>query len=172
MASLMENFISILQEETQMYRELLELSIRKTPVIVGGDLENLQNITEEEQAIVAKINYLDAQREDSLKDIANVLNKDITKLKLTDVVAMLEQRPEEQKKLAGIHDELKEIVKNMANVNEQNRELIRSSLELVEFDMNIIQSMRTAPQTANYNKEAFNSGAVMGNSRRGFDAKQ
>lgn len=172
MASLMENLISILQEETKMYQELLELSIRKTPIIVSGELENLQKITDEEQAIVAKINYLDTQREEVTKDIANVLNKDVTKLKLADIVAMLEQRPAEQKQLAQVHDELKVILKNMASVNEQNRELIQSSLELVEFDMNIIQSMRTAPQTANYNRGAYNAGTIMGESRRGFDAKQ
>lgn len=172
MASLMENLISVLQEETTMYERLLELSIKKTPIIVSGDLEGLQKITDEEQDIVAKINHLDSQREEVTKDIANVLNKDVTKLKLADIVNMLSQRPMEQKQLAQEHDRLKEILGNMTRVNEQNRELIKSSLELVEFDMNIIQSMRTAPQTANYNRGAYNAGAVMGNSRGGFDAKQ
>lgn len=172
MASLMENLISVLQEERAMYEKLLELSMKKTPIIVSGDLEGLQKITDEEQDIVAKINHLDAQREEVTKDIANVLNKDVNKLKLADIVNMLAQRPVEQKQLAQEHDRLKEIMGNMTKVNEQNRELINSSLEMVEFDMKIIQSMRTAPQTANYNRGAYNAGAVMGNSRSGFDAKQ
>lgn len=172
MASLMENLISVLQEEAEVYQELLELSLKKTPIIVSGDLESLQKITDEEQSIVARINSLDARREEVTKDIANVLNKDVTKLKLADIVAMLAQRPVEQKQLAQAHDSLKEVIGNMVRVNEQNRELIQSSLELVEFDMKIIQSMRTAPQTANYNRGAYNAGAVMGNGRGGFDAKQ
>lgn len=172
MASLMENLISILKDEADRYEELLELSIRKTPIIVSGDLEGLQKITDEEQDIVAKINHLDAKREEVIKDIANVLNKDVNKLKLADIVNMLAQRPAEQKLLATEHDRLKEVLKNMVQVNEQNRELIQSSLELVEFDMNLIQSMRTAPQTANYNRGAYNAGSMMGNSRGGFDKKQ
>lgn len=172
MASLMENLISVLQEESAMYEKLLELSLQKTPVIVSGDLEGLQKITDEEQDVVAKINHLDARREEVTKDIANVLNKDVTKLKLADIVNMLAQRPEEQKQLAREHDRLREIIGNMTRVNEQNRELINSSLEMVEFDMKIIQSMRTAPQTANYNRGAYNAGSVMGDSRGGFDAKQ
>ena len=140
MASLMENLISVLQEESEMYEKLLELSIKKTPIIVNGDLEELQKITDEEQEIVAAINQLDAKREEVTKDIANVLNKDVTKLKLVDIIQMLSQRPVEQKQLASAHDKLKEVVGQMTRINEQNRELIQSSLEMVEFDLNLIQN--------------------------------
>lgn len=172
MASLMENLISVLQAEGTAYEELLELSMKKTPIIIGGDLEGLQKITDEEQAVVAKINHLDAKREEVTRDIANVLNKDVTKLKLADIIRMLSQRPVEQNQLAAAHDKLKEVVGQMARINEQNRDLIQRSLEMVEFDLNLIQSMKSAPQTANYNRGAYNSGAVMGTGRGGFDAKQ
>lgn len=172
MASLMENLISVLEEEGKAYEELLELSMKKTPVIIGGDLENLQKITDDEQIIVAKINRLDAKREEVTKDIANVLNKDVTKLKLVDIINLLSQRPVEQKLLAAAHDKLKEVVGQMTRINEQNRDLIQRSLEMVEFDLNLIQSMKSAPQTANYTKGAYSSGAFMGRNSGGFDAKQ
>lgn len=172
MASLMENLISVLEEEGKVYEELLELSMKKTPIIINGDLEGLQKITDEEQIIVAKINRLDAKREDVTKDIANVLNKDVTKLKLADIIRMLSQRPVEQNQLASAHDKLKTVVGQMTRVNEQNRDLIKSSLEMVEFDLNLLHSMRSAPQTANYTKGAYNSGIYMGRGSSGFDAKQ
>lgn len=172
MASLMENLISVLQAEGTAYEELLELSMRKTSIIIDGDLERLQKITDEEQTVVAKINHLDAQREEVTKDIANVLNKDVTKLKLADIINMLSQRPVEQNQLAAAHDKLKGTVGQMKRINEQNRDLIQRSLEMVEFDLNIIHSMKSAPQTANYNKGAYNSGFVMGTGRGRFDAKQ
>lgn len=172
MASLMENLISVLEAEGTAYEELLELSMRKTPIIIGGDLEGLQKITDEEQMIVARINHLETKREEVTKDIANVLNKDVTKLKLADIIRMLSQRPAEQNRLAAAHDKLKEAVGQMKKINEQNRDLIQRSLEMVEFDLNLIQSMKSAPQTANYNRGAYSSGYAMGNSRSGFDAKQ
>lgn len=172
MASLMENLISVLQDEAKAYEELLELSMKKTPIIVNGDLEGLQKITDEEQDIVARINHLETGREEVTKDIANVLNKDVKKLKLTDIIQLLAQRPVEQKQLAGAHDRLKNAVNQMARVNEQNKGLIQQSLEMVEFDLNLIHSMKSAPQTANYNRGAYSSGAVMGNVNSGFDAKQ
>ena len=172
MASLMENLISVLQLEGNAYEELLELSIKKTPIIVSGDLAGLQKITDEEQNIVAKINHLDAKREEVIKDIANVLNRDVTKLKLADIIHMLSQRPAEQKLLAEAHDKLKNVTGHMARVNEHNKELIQQSLEMVEFDLNLLHSMRSAPQTANYTRGAYSSGTIMGRRNGGFDAKQ
>ena len=141
MASLMENLITVLQEEGVAYEELLELSMKKTPIIVSGDLEKLQKITDEEQIVVAKINHLDAKREEVTKDIANVLNKDVKSLKLVDIINLMSQRPIEQKQLATAHDKLKEVVGQMTRVNEHNKELIKQALEMVEFDLNLIQAI-------------------------------
>lgn len=171
MASLIENLISVLEKESSEYEELLGLSMKKTPIIVAGDLSALQQITDEEQNVVSRINHLDSQRAEVIKDIANVMNKDVKTLKLVDLIKMLESRPQESRKLAEVHDKLKTVVQNMKRVNEQNRELIAHSLELVEFDMNLLQAMKTAPETANYNRGAYNAGDVMGTERGGFDAK-
>ena len=85
---------------------------------------------------------------------------------------MLEARPEEQQKLARVHDKLSTAVHKVRSVNEQNRILIENALEMVEFDMNMLQAMKMAPETANYNKGAFNTGMPMGVDGSGFDAKQ
>ena len=52
MASLMENLIDVLDRESTEYEALLQLSQRKTPIIAGGDLAELQKITDEEQELV------------------------------------------------------------------------------------------------------------------------
>lgn len=172
MASLMENLIDVLDKESREYEGLLELSMRKTGVIIEGDLEKLQTITDEEQELVSRIHNLEKVRDDVTADIANVLNKDVAEIKLPSLIARLEGRPAEQKLLAAAHDKLKKAVYSLQKVNEQNRELIANALELVEFDMTVIQAMRTAPETANYNRGAYNAGSPMGVTNRGFDAKQ
>ena len=60
----------------------------------------------------------------------------------------------------------------MKRANEQNRQLLQSSLELVQFDMNMLQAMKTAPETANYSRNAYSTGSVMGTETGRFDAKQ
>lgn len=172
MASLMENLIDVLEKESTEYETLLKLSMQKTPVIVSEDLEKLAKITDEEQLIVSRINHLDTIRTEAVNDIANVLNKDVTKLKIRDLIKMLGSRPEEQRKLAEVFDRLEANVRGVARVNEQNRELVQSALEMVQFNMNILQAVNAAPETANYNKGAYNTGDVIGLSQKSFDAKQ
>ena len=172
MASLMETLIEVLEKENLEYKNLLELSMKKTPAIVSDDVKALAQITDEEQIIVSRINHLDNQRNEAVNDIANVLNKDVTKLKIADLIKMLAARPQEQAKLASVFDELRRNVHAVKRVNEQNRELIESALEMVQFNMQIIQSMNKAPETANYNKGAYNTGDVIGTVNKAFDARQ
>lgn len=172
MASLMEDLIDVLEKESDEYKNLLNLSMQKTQVIVSEDLDQLAKITDEEQLIVSRINHLDVIRNEAVQDIANVLNKDVTKLKIADLIKMLGQRPEEQQKLAAAFDELRANVKSVARANGQNRELIQNALEMVQFNMNLLQSMKAAPETANYNRGAYNTGDIIGIERKSFDAKQ
>lgn len=171
MASLMEELMDVLEKENEIYKELLDLSLRKTPVIVSADLEALASITDLEQTVVSKVGALDKKRETCMKDIAVVINKDVNSLKLIDLIDMLKARPQEQKRLSAIYDSLSDTIGQLKRANEQNKQLIESSLELVQFDLNVIQSMKAAPETANYTRNAYSSGNVMGTGRNGFDSK-
>lgn len=172
MASLMEELIITLEKEVEEYNRLLELSLRKTSVVISADLDALAKITDEEQLALSGLTRVDKKREELMKDIANVVNRDINTMKLGDIVDMLASRPQEQKRLATVYDRLSEVVAQVRRSNEQNKQLIESSLEMVQFDMNIIQSMKAAPETANYNRNAYASGSVMGIDRSGFDSKR
>ncbi|NBJ92564.1 flagellar protein FlgN [bacterium 1xD42-62] len=168
----MENLIEALELESQEYENLLGLSMKKTPAVIAGELEELAKITDEEQIVVGRINRLESKRQEVFADIANVMNKDVETLLLTDLIEMLKTRPEEQQKLARVHDRLRTAVYEVKKVNGQNAILIQNALEMVEFDMNMLQSINTAPETANYNKGAYNTGTHIGMDGSGFDAKQ
>lgn len=172
MASLMENLMDLLEEEKGEYDKLLELSMQKTPVIIEGNLEKLEKITDEEQIIVGRVNRLDKEREKVMKDIATVLNKDVQTLKLGQLVKLLSERPKQRDRLSQIHVGLKLTLNQMVRVNDRNRELIQTSLEMVQYNMNVLKSMKAAPETANYTKDAYSSGSMMGSVQKGFDAKQ
>lgn len=172
MASLMENLIEALEQECIEYEGLLSLSQRKTPIIVSGNLEELQKITDDEQESVGRINHLEKKRVEVTADIANVLNKDVATLKLANLIEMMSARQEEQKRLAAAHDRLQRAVHELRRINEQNRELLANALEMVEFEMSLLQASNAAPETANYTKNAYNAGDTMGIANGRFDAKQ
>lgn len=172
MASLVENLIDVLNQEDLEYRKLIELSSEKTQIIVKGDLESLQKITDDEQVIVSHINGCEKKRESTMKEIAKILNTDVKGLKLEVLISLLDRSPKEQEALAKVHDKLHDTLHEMKLLNERNGELLNSAREMVEFNLNVIQAMRKAPETANYDKGAYNTGSLMGGVSGGFDAKQ
>ncbi len=171
MASLIEELIETLNKENEQYEKLLEMSKRKSAVIVARDIPALEKITDDEQIVVSDIASLDAKRAQVTADIANVINKDVETLKLSVLIELLSKQPEEQRKLSQIHDKLKRTVESVRAINESNKQLIDQSLEMVEFDLNMIRAMRQAPETNNYGPGAVSVGETLG-SVRGFDAKQ
>ena len=172
MASLIDELIDTLNREDEEYNRLIALSREKTPIIVKGDLEGLAAVTDKEQAVVSVIQKLEKDRMSSMKDIAEVTNRTEEDLKLTDLIDLMKGRPEEQKKLREVHDRLQQTMKTMTSVNEQNRTLLQNSLDMVQFEMQLLQSMRQAPETADYGKDAYSTGTIMGSGTKRFDAKQ
>ena len=172
MASLVETLVDVLDREGSLYEKLLGLSSRKTTIIIKGDLKALAEITDEEQCIIGDIQAAEKQRQTAMTDIANVLNMDVNSLKLTDLIQVLEKRPADQRNLAVQRDRLVAVADNVRRVNGQNQELLKSSIEMVQFEMNIIQASKRAPQTANYSRAADTTGECLGYTSGGFDAKQ
>ena len=102
--------------------------------------------------------------------MATVLGRNPGEVTITKMISYLEEQPVEQKQLMDVKERLLQTGKEMAAINEQNEILLNQALEMVEFDLTLLKSMRQAPETANYNKNACNTGDLLGSS--GFDAKQ
>lgn len=170
MASLMNELLEVLEREEAVYRELVEASTRKKEVIIKADIKALEEITGEEQEIAGRIKNIENKRIEIMDDIANVLNRNPKDLTVDVMMEVLKNQPKEQEELANIRSHLKDTLTEMKEINEQNQTLINQAMEMVEFDMALLKSMKQAPETANYNKQAYNTGELLGSS--GFDAKQ
>lgn len=170
MASLMEDFMDVLEQENREYERLTELSVEKRQIIIDGNVPALEDMTGKEQEITSNLKNLENRREQVVKDMAIVLSKDPSELTITNMIAFLNKQPKEQEKLQTIREKLKETLAKMADINTQNEILLTQAMEMVEFDLTLFKSMRQAPTTANYDKRANNTGDILGS--RGFDAKQ
>lgn len=168
----MENLIDVLDSENAQYEKLLVLAESKTPVIVSGDIESLGKITEEEQEIVGKIQGMEKQRDKFLADIANVVNRDVETLKLIDLIQMLESMPDQKQKLEGVQKSLRMTIDKLRETNGKNQMLLSERLDMVNFNLDMIRAMKSAPQTANYSRDAYTNGQSLGILHGGFDAKQ
>ncbi len=170
MASLMDTLVEVLEEENNQYEKLVELSKEKKQAIIKADIAVLENITGQEQDISSILRNLDIRRDEVLKDMADVLGKDASEMTVTKLIGYLGQQKKEQERLSGIRAKLLSTGNEMHEWNVRNQALLKQALEMVEFDLTLFKSMRQAPETANYDKNAYNTGDLLGNS--GFDAKQ
>ena len=171
MASLIENLITVLEEESNLYDELTKESMAKTPVIVANDLARLQESNTREQMIVDRITAVSHRRDQALSEIATVLGKDAKTITVSEVITLMEKQPEFQHPLIMVRDKMLKQVDRLRQISAHNRDLLEQSLEMTEYSINLIQSMNQAPETANYNRGSY-SGTTLGESRSSFDTKQ
>lgn len=170
MASLIETLIDVLNKENTEYEGLLNLSEDKTAAIVQGDVEQLQEILIQEQKFIDTINALDAQREENVKDICNVLNLSPKNMKVDRIIELLERQPKERSALQAVHTKLKRTLDQLMKINENNKVLLQESMDMIEFELNLAKNSVLAPQTANYSKGAYTENSLPG--MGSFDAKQ
>ena len=117
-----------------------------------------------------QITSLENKRNQVMTNVKIVLNRKSDTLDLKTLIQLLENQPKEQKTLSILHDNLKDTIRQLVEINNRNKSLIEQSLEMIEFNINFIQSARLY-QGNNYTKDAEQydikiSGAGM------FDTKQ
>ncbi len=170
MASLIDTLIDTLFKENEEYETLLELSIEKTGVIVKADNEGLNAIVIKEQKIIERINALEKRRMEATKDIGVVLGKDPKDLTLPRLIELLSKQTRECEQLKAVRDRLADTLGRMVKVNDSNKALLNESMEMLQFEMNILQSMKQAPATANYSGNTYADNSY--GAATSFDTKQ
>ena len=170
MASLMEELIDTLRKEQETYHSLLPVVECKTQAIIENDLKKIQVITEVEQEAIGKIMTLEIKRAKVIKNMGIVLNKKVSDLTLPNLIQLLDKQPAQQQELKEIHTELTKILNRVNSVNEHNKNLIEQSLEMISYNMNILQSTRIVPGN-NYTRNAGQWDMTASQTGM-FDAKQ
>lgn len=170
MASLIDELILVLEKEKDAYQKMIPFSDSKTKAIIDNDLEALQAITEKEQDTADELTALERKREKVIINIGTVLNKDPKSLKLNILIKMLDKQPEEQRKLSIIYDELNSTLQRISQINGRNKELIQQSLEMIDFNINLIRSISAVPGGSAYTRGAAATDVAYGRSGQ-FDFK-
>ncbi|MCI7108123.1 MAG: flagellar protein FlgN [Agathobacter sp.] len=168
MASLVEELVNVLEAEKQIYTTLVGYEERKKDVLIAADVAALEEITTKEQLAGDDLIAYSNKQIQILKDIATVLGRTDGKMTVTRLISLLDTQPKVQEQLTEARDSLLNAANQMKTLSDQNAILIRQAIELNEFDMTLFKSLRQAPETANYDKSAYNTGSLLGGG--GFDA--
>lgn len=171
MAGLIDELADILEQENTEYCTLIELSKEKTAYIIRNEIDNLSRIVGEEQVVVDRVINLEKKREGITKDICSIIKVPVEQLTVKVLIELLYNQERERNLLADVHGRLRRTIDKMVSINEQNMSLMKESLEMLDFEINLIKGLRTAPEVNNYDRGACSAGGT--NFGAGaFDAKQ
>lgn len=138
MASLIEDFIATLTKQHDHYEELLILATEKVNIIKNDDVETLQKITAAETAILGKATKLENKREEIVKNIGVVLNRNADDLTLSSIAELINNE-EDSKQLLELKDKLYNTLTQLKDKNEVNRAVIQTSLDYIDFSVNLLR---------------------------------
>jgi len=138
MSQLTEQLARALEREQAIYTEVLELAEKKKRIIIDGKLKELEEITRRESEIVGILIKLENIRSQTSEQLA--AEKGVKNLaSVRDLLPLLE--PKDQLKISSLHSQLKGTITALQNANELNGKLLRQSLDLVDFNLNLISSI-------------------------------
>lgn len=155
MASLIENLITELNEEYAIYEQLLQVSMEKTSAIVSNNLDRLKATTDKEQLLADTVAGIESRRRQTMDGIAGVLNKKSSELTIMNIVDFLAEQPEFHDPLLEINEKLAKLARKLKDVNEHNKTLITETLSMIEYNINLLQNLNRAPETAEYSRDMF-----------------
>ena len=171
MASLLEELVATLNEEEAVYRQLIPIEQDKTRAIIANNLEALEEITTKEHDLVDKSSALEGKRERIATDMATVLGLNPKTINLNEITEALKNQPRDKMVLQEVHERLRKTVLQLQDINTQNKELLKETMDMLEFNMNVIISTRMSSGSSNYSSDASEI-AGMAPQHGMFDAKQ
>ncbi len=140
-----QELISILENEYEVYQDMRDLALKKKDILIEGNVNELDNIVSAEQACIAAISKLENKREQWLKD--NSISG------MEDIQVLLENSNEKEK-LTELQDRFRQLLQEVTEINEHNQALIEQALEYVEFSINLIGDALTF-NDATYEKKGM-----------------
>jgi flagellar biosynthesis/type III secretory pathway chaperone len=129
-----DDFISVVKKETEILRELVELSAAKQEQI--NNAQEVSRLAGEEQKYLTRLETLDKERAE-LFDVLSVGKP------LEDWLASLDN--ERQGEVAPLLLDLTENLGRLHSLNDLNQELLTQSLSYVQFSLNLLMGDDTSP---------------------------
>lgn len=149
MDCLVNELISVLEQEIGLYEEILKVSKDKTSIIVEGKVNELEKIVKVEQTLILQVSKVENQREILINKISKVINRKPDEVNLTVLIENTNKEPgaklKEQQEILG------SFMKELGSVNQLNSQLIRSSLDYINFSLNLFANAEN--QDNNYGVE-------------------
>lgn len=165
MNELLDRLIQNLEQEKDIYKELLEISEQKKQAIMGNKIKELEKIVQTEQEHIACISGLENKRQEIIYTIA--AEKKLAPENIT-ISTLISWAPKETAhRLEVIKREFEQIIERQKDLNRINERLLKINLEYVNFAINFLTGSHGSASTYGEKGQA----AKAQQSRNLFDKK-
>lgn len=127
------DLIDVLNGEMLLYKDLLDISLKKTDVIIQGKIQELDNMTKVEGNIIYKLSMLEEKREEILQQYDNT-----GKITISELCKMLSGN--DAFRLRKIQIEFEAVLKALNDRNALNKSLLQQSIEYVNYSIGVISN--------------------------------
>ncbi len=165
MEKLLTDILGSLEQEKEIYKELIDLSTRKTDIILKKKVDVLDKLVDLEQELIEHIRKLELNRQKQIEELAKV--KDVEPNTITLSMLMEWSEGDIKLKFENLQEEFTRIIDRQNHLNEINAKLIRTNLEYIDFALSLITGEGASGSI--YEKEGKVSKG--GQSRNLFDTK-
>ena len=166
MEKMIQTFFDIMNDEKDIYKILLDLSMQKKGVIIQNQLATLNSIIQQETELVNKIRRFEKMRAINLQEIAVAQNAEGEIFSIDEIISLADGRLKEE--LINLKREFGGILSELTRYNALNRKLIYTHLEYTSFCINLLS--RHANVSDTYDRRGCTREEKMTNIRL-FDQK-
>ncbi|MBS4535788.1 flagellar protein FlgN [Clostridium sp. D2Q-14] len=151
MKDLVDILKKVLKEEILVYRDLLNLMNEKTEILIEGNIEKLDKLTNKENNIVNKLGKFDNLRNKVIFNIQHKagMNEDIDILRLLKILD-----DEDKKEVFDLREEFLEVLSKIKDKNQLNSSLIKDSLDYVNLNISMFTEEEDEITYGNKNKKS------------------
>ena len=133
---MINKLVNILEDETVLYKTLLDISSREREAMIRYSLTDLIQCHKERKTIYLKAARLQENRLSALTEISNKISIPRERLNISTIVENI--RSEECTRLEVCRNHLRGIVKKLSEAESGNKSIAQKSLSFIDQSMKIL----------------------------------
>lgn len=143
MDKILASFIDTLQKQLLVYKKLYALSLEKQPVLVKGNIKELEKITKEEELLIIQVGRLEEQRKVLHRQLAGQFGVSPESFGASELVKRTDDKTGAF--FQSLVNEMTGVITDLGEKNKVNNEMIQNSLDYINFSLNVLTSDSLKP---------------------------
>jgi len=135
---ILDNLLVFLEKEIGLYGLMFRLAQSEKDAVINSNLEEINKIAEEKDALFFKVRTVEGQRQDVIKELAESMGWSPHDLTLGELSQLVKEPY--SSRLKERRSNLLALVQSVREVNSSNRDLLNHSLELVRGSFSFLNN--------------------------------